>query len=90
MNVYTVDAQCDNVREAQKASKMVLERAHSRAKITIPRMYREMNLITYCERCGEDVDAVLFGALISKQKEALLARVGEEESCDENDENNPA
>lgn len=90
MNAYAVDAQCDNIREEQKASKMVLERAHSRAKMSIPRMYREMNLITYCERCGEDYNAVLFGALTSKQKEALLARVAEEESCDENDENNPA
>lgn len=90
MNAHAVDAQCDNIREEQKASKMVLERAHSRAKMSIPRMYREMNLITYCERCGEDYNAVLFGALTSKQKEALVARVGEEESCDENDENNPA
>ena len=53
-------------------------------------MYRDMKLAEYCERVGEDYDAVLFAALTPKQREELLARVGGEvESGEENDENDP-
>lgn len=80
--------------DEQSHSTDALFRARARAKSSIPKQFREMNLAEYCSNYGEDYDAILFHALPPKEREALLAKAGgggdgDEEGDEEDEENNP-
>ena len=80
----------------QALSTDALIRAQARAKSSIPRQFRDMNLAEYCSNYGEDYSVILFHATPVAEKEALMAKVAEaggdgegDDEEDEDEENNP-